>query len=354
MVTILDVISRTKSKYEKIIDNVESLFSFEFDVKKIDEIMFIGSGSSYSSCLSTSLMCETLTGLKTSVMLPNMFISKSVYNPNCLYVFVSQTGTSSLTIAASEKLKDKYLTAALTGDLNSKLANACKYKYLIDCGYEEYTYATLGFSCSMISELLLCARIGFNNNHLSETEYKNYLNELSLVGLSNENVIVQTINWFNMHKQDLLKKDNFIFYGGRSFYGLANEAALKIMEITKKYVCAGYEIDDGMHGPNYCFDERTALICLDDGLDHDKAVALMNLMKNEYQSGYLISDNIMDDKDLKISFRTSHFKNLEIISFIQVFAYLLAVEINVDIFTRDDPLLQKTKGKGYFNMHESK
>ena len=48
-----------------------------------------------------------------------------------------------------------------------------KSKSSVSCLFRTGTFllAGLAFSCSMISELLLCARIGLNNNHLSETEF---------------------------------------------------------------------------------------------------------------------------------------------------------------------------------------
>lgn len=358
MTTMLDVISRSKEKMNLIIDTRKQIFNDVLNLyknKKIDEIVFVGSGSSYSSVLSTMLIVEKLSGIKTYAMLPNLFINKEVYNNNALYVFVSQTGTSKLMIQAAKKLKDLNIeTVSLSSDLNSPLVNNCTCAIELCNGYEEYTYATLGFTCSMLTEILMGLEIGLINNHLTEDEYDKYIEEIKLTPDSNYETITRTISWFELMKDKLSKVENFIIYGGSSLYGVATEGALKIMEITKKYVSVGYEMDDGMHGPNYCLDERTAVLALNDGFDNKNATDLMNLMKKEYDSGYMIGLNIMDENDLALDLKTKTFTNLEMISCLQTLAYLLAKHINVDIFEKKDPRINTTKGKGYFNMHESK
>ena len=358
MVTMLDVIKRSKEKMNLIIDSRESIFDEVINYvkgKDIDEIFFVGSGSSYSSALSTMLVVEKLSGIKTHVMLPNLFINKEIYNPNALYVLVSQTGTSSLMIKLASKLKKLNVNVVvISSDANSPLVKECEHFIELCIGYEEYTYATLGFTCSMLTEILLGLELGFIKNYLTLEKYNEYIDELKKTPDSNYETIIKTIEWFDLKKDKLLSTENFVLYGNASLYGIANEGALKIMEITKKYVSVGYEMDDGMHGPNYCLDERTAVIALNDGKDDKNAHDLMNLMKKEYASGYLVGVNPIDDDDLKLNIRTSNFTNLEIVSFVQTLAYLLAREIKVDIFEKKDPRINTTKGKGYFNMHEVK
>ena len=67
----------------------------------------------------------------------------------------------------------------------------------------------------------------------------------------------------------------------------------------------------------------------------------------------MIGVNPIDENDLSLDLKTKHFTNIEIISFVQTLAYKLAEEMNVDMFMRNDPRLQKTKGKGYFDMHNN-
>lgn len=360
MVTILDVIRRSPNRFEYIINNRKTIFSCVkeiIDSNNYNQIVFVGSGSSYSTAVSTSLFVEKASGLETFVMLPNLFIEKSSYNKNALYVFVSQSGTSSMTHVCAKKLTELgYTTIALcgSGKQDSPIATTCKHYIEIGLGVEEYSYATLGFSCTMLTEILLGLETGLANSNLTENAYNEYINELTKVITTNANNIEKTITWIEKHKDKLIKTENFILYGGKSLFGIGNEGALKIMEITKKYVSVGYEMDDGMHGPNYCLDERTTVFALNDGKDDKNAHNIMRLIKSEYKTGYMIGVNTMDEDDLPLDVETTNFTNLEIIVFVQVLAYLLAVENKVDIFQRDDPRINTTKGKGYFNMHEAK
>lgn len=356
MITLLDVVRREKEKMNLIIDSRKEIFEDVLrSVDSIDEIVFIGSGSSYSSVLSTSLIVEKLSGIKTYTMFPNLFINKSVFNKNALYILVSQTGTSRLMIELAKTLKEKGIkTAAICSDKESPLVKNTDVLIDLRIGYEEYSYATLGFTCSMLTEILFGLEFGLKTNYLSNDKYNEYLEELKKTPDSNSEVIDNTIKWFDNNKNNLLKHDNFILFGGSTLYGIASEGALKIMEITKKYVSIGYEMDDGMHGPNYCFDERTGVIVLNDGKEDRNAKDLMNLMKKEYDSGYMVGINTMDAKDLLIDFKTNEFTNLEIITFVQTFAYLLAVENKIDIFEKKDPRNDEIKGKGYFDMHDIK
>lgn len=357
MITILDVISRTPEKINEIIINRKNIFdNFHKYIKEkeINEIVLVGSGSSYSTIMSTMLFIDSVSGIQTFAMLPNLFINKNNYNKNSLYVFVSQTGTSTLTNEAAKKLTNLgYNTVALTGDLNSPISKNCNCSIEIALGYEEYSYATLGFTCTMITEILFGLELGLLKNNINQEQYDEYINELILTSESNNNTKNKTLVWFENNKNQLLKADNYILFGGSSLFGIATEGALKIMEITKKFISIGFEMDDGLHGPNYCFDNRTIVLALNDGKDNDKAISLMNLMKKEYESGYMIGVNPMDEDDLSLDLKTKHFTNIEIISFVQTLAYKLAEEMNVDMFMRNDPRLQKTKGKGYFDMHNN-
>lgn len=356
MVSMLEVIKRSEEKCKKIIENRKQIFNEVIEFSKnnsINEIVFVGSGSSYSTALTSILFVEKASGIQTFVMMPNQFDKKENYNKNALYVFVSQSGTSNLTASVAKKVKDAGChTLAICQYKDSPVSKACELFVEIACDYEEYSYSTLGFTTSAMTEMLMGVEIGLATNHINEEEYNNYINEALLASSSNTETINKSVDWYESNKDKLLKAENFIFYGGSSLWGIANEGALKVMEITKKYVSVGYEMDDGMHGPNYCLDERTVTFALNDGKETQKATALMKLMKNEYQSGYMIGKDTMDSSDLSLNIRTNNFSNIELLPFVQVLAYSLAISNNTPIYTRDDPKIEKTKGKGYFNMHD--
>lgn len=357
MVSMLDVIKRSEDRCKYIIENRKEIFKQAIEFvgnNKINQIVFVGSGSSYSTALTSMLFVEKASGIQVTSMLPNVFNNKTVYDKDALYIFVSQTGTSGLTTTVARKVKELGChTLALCGDEDAPVSKACEMFALIGCGQEEYTYATLGFTSTVMSEMLLGIEIGLATNYLSIDDYNKYIDEAIRASESNTKTIEKTLAWYEKHKDKLLKAENFVFYGGNSLWGVGNEGALKIMEITKHYLCAAYEMDDGMHGQNYCLDERQITFALNDGKDKNKATAIMKLMKNEYNSGYMVGLNTIDENDLALDIQTEDFTNIEMLPFVQVLAYSIAISSNVPIYTRDDSRLQKTKGKGYFNMHDA-
>lgn len=120
MVTLLDCIYRVPSVIEGIVARREETFAPLLDAVKdrlgeLNEIMFIGSGTSNTCSLTAYRFVEKASKLSTSTMIPNEFLAKTVYNPKALYVFVSQSGTSTLTQQSLKKVKALgCLTAAIT------------------------------------------------------------------------------------------------------------------------------------------------------------------------------------------------------------------------------------------------
>ena len=110
MVTLLDCIYRVPSVIEGIVARREETFAPLLDAVKdrlgeLNEIMFIGSGTSNTCSLTAYRFVEKASKLSTSTMIPNEFLAKTVYNPKALYVFVSQSGTSTLTQQSLKKVK---------------------------------------------------------------------------------------------------------------------------------------------------------------------------------------------------------------------------------------------------------
>ena len=106
MVTILDCIERTPKIMAEILQNQNMIFdrlcSYIKD-KELDQLIFIGSGTSNTSSITAYHFVERMSGLDTRTMIPNEFLKKKKLNPHALYVFVSQSGTSTLTNQSLKK-----------------------------------------------------------------------------------------------------------------------------------------------------------------------------------------------------------------------------------------------------------
>ena len=112
MVTLMDCIKRIPSCIEYILEKQDEAFSpMEAYVKDhlstIDEIVFIGSGTSNTVAMTSQVFVEKASGIRTKVVYPNDYIEEGrVYNPHALHVFTSQTGSSKVVCEVMKKRRN--------------------------------------------------------------------------------------------------------------------------------------------------------------------------------------------------------------------------------------------------------
>ena len=140
MVT-LDGINRVPEITDKIIANRAETFASFFevigdDLKRINQIVLIGSGTSNTSAVTARGFVEKASGIQTVCILPNEFLyNSSAYNPNALYVYTSQSGTSILTQEAVEKMKNLgNWTVGITEHGETQLAKMVHTHVEMGCG----------------------------------------------------------------------------------------------------------------------------------------------------------------------------------------------------------------------------
>lgn len=357
MTTLLDCIYRVPSVIRDIVEHRNETFAplltaVKDQLSELNEIVFIGSGTSNTCSVTAWRFAEKTSGLTCSAMIPNEFLAKSVVNPHALYVFVSQSGTSTLTQEALKKVKAMgCLTAAITEAPDTPLAKAAGVHINMGCGCEEYGMRTIGYCASILTEMLMGVELGKARGLLSEAEADACYQDALAAADHHAEICDQTQAWFDRCKEDLMDVDAFVLYGAGSLYGVAQEGALKILEIAKRFMCVGYEMDDGLHGPTMGFTRRHAVIVLNDGgKDNHLAMGIAKYMKNDVGHAYVIGVNPIDDEDLGFTPASKDFFCLEYAPVVEILAYRLAVDYGIvlkDILTQD-PLPEMK----YFNTHD--
>ena len=331
MVTMLDCIRRSQPVAHKILDgakeNTEALKKVVKDPAKIEEIFLIGSGSSYNASLAETPFIEEVSGLQVFPMLPNPFMKKKVYNKNALYIFVSQSGTSSLVKQQIIKMKKMGCpTIAVTDDEDSPIAKEADLNISIQVGGEEYGYRTVGFSATALTLQMIAMRIGLENKTIDEKTFETLIEEGHKAADHLPAIIEDGLSWFERNKEDLRTLRALMYFGGGEFYGIAIEGALKLMETPKKYLAFGYEAEDGIHGPCYAFGKDDAILFLNDGEnDNDYAQSMVRFSKEELGRGYMFGPQVQDERDLKIVPVSRHFRVLEYVAPLQIIAYEMAL-----------------------------
>lgn len=357
MVTLLDCIKRVPSVIENIVENrkeytKEMLTYIGDNIHKINEIVLVGSGTSNTCSITSRSFVEEASGLSTVVILPNEFLSKQAYNSDALYIFTSQSGTSTLTQIAQKKLKEMgCLTVAITEAATTPLAKESGSHVMMFADHEEYGQRTIGYCSAILTQMVIGMEIGLARGYTTQAVYDGYVSEINQVPASHKAITEATMKWFDQNKDALMDVDAFALYGSASLWGVAVEGALKILEIAKRYIAVGFEMDDGLHGPTMGYTKRHCIIVLSDGgKDNKLAMGLAKYIKNEVGPAFVIGENTLDDTDLPFTSKGGHFKCLEFAPVVEVLAYRLAVDYGMEILPWDQqgPLPEMK----YFNTHD--
>ncbi len=352
MVTLLDCINRVPELTEAILDHYEQHFEALLQsgsVALLQEIILVGSGTSNTSAVTARSFIEKTSGLRTSCLLPNEFLYETaVLNPMALIVVVSQSGTSALTQDAVKKArKNGNLTVAITENDQTPIARDADVSIEMGCGKEEYGMRTIGYCTSVLTLMLMGMAIGKKRGFLSVEKEAALLSQAAEVPASHRQMSQAAMQWFDQNKESLMNADSFTLYGGGPLWGVALEGALKILEISKRKMAVGYEIDDGMHGPTMGFTNTNCVLALDDGgVNQEKCRQLIQWAKQEKHNGFLIGPNGLDETDLFWMPKCDEFRALEIAPAVQILAYRLAVDAGIDLSDRSIH-----KESQYFKTH---
>lgn len=354
MSTILDCIRRIPSVLDHILDTWDETFEpldtlLEKDVEKLTEIVMVGSGTSYTSATTAQPFVEKASGLCTRVVMPNACVeAHHAVNKNALYVFVSQTGTSKVVCEALEKLqKLGCRCVAMTQKDDTALAKIAKCHVCLNCGMEEFSMRTIGYAASVMDLMLLSVRVGVMRGHLSREEAAACIADAKKVPASHAKITAQAENWMQKVKRQMLRSKCIMLTGPGALYGVALEGAVKLWEMPQ-IISAGYELEEGLHGPAYGYDYNHCIVVLDDGgKESEKGHALARYMKDVWQNGLVAGKNTVDECDLALDLQGNDFACIEISAVVQVMAYVLAVDSGRDISRQIDHTVMYS----YFKTH---
>ncbi len=353
-VTVLDCIERVQPIIKNMLDKRKEITKSLIDylggrVKEIDEIVFIGSGTSNTSAWTSRLAVEKMAKLRATTIVPNEFIyDRKRYNKNALYVFTSQSGNSILTRECMRNLKkDGYLTCGITEAASTDIGKEAGVHVDMSCGKEEYGCRTIGYCTSVLTHMLLALEIGLASGRLSQTEYDPYIADAYKVPDSHKAICEKTLAWYAANEKSLVDADCYVLYGAASLWGVALEGALKIMEMAKR-IAIGYELEDGLHGPTMAFNEKTCVIALDGGdYGSEKALGCGEMAKSESGKGFVIGGKGFDSTDLAFDVVSNDFRALEFAPAVQILAYKLSQSVGVDLTAPLTP-----PKKEYFALHD--
>ena len=354
--SMLDCIERIPSLLKGILDerkeNLKELFEYlgEDGVKNLSGIVLIGSGTSSTSGTTAAYFGSKVVGAPVRAAIPSEFCHNTYYyDPNALYVFISQTGTSKLTQRAMDLVKEKGMKAVCVSESkDTPMAKVAPCFVNMGCGYEEYPMRTIGYSTTVFTLQIMALEIGLKKGAVSEEEYAKYIEEAEKTIELLKPIPQMTMKWLQDKAQwSMIRSQCLSFTGSAAQYGVALESAVKAWE-TPKMTSVGLELEEGMHGANYGYDSKHCVIVFNDGgVDNQKALSLARYMREVHKNGWAVGPEVVCEDDLKFEVCGENFCCLQFAAVGQAISYKLALDMGRDLPAPHDNSVMGS----YFRTH---
>lgn len=296
-----------------------------------DEVIFIGSGSSYYQALTMASTFRKWLGRSASAYPSSeIFLFReqaTAYNKKYLLVGVSRSGESTEVLLALNSVKELpyWNICGITCYEESTMAKLCKC-IVSPLGKEESTVMTKSFS-SMTFMMQCAIAMAADRN--------DWITELKETVRLDEQVVKQSDNAMKeLVQQESFNK--FIYLGMGSYNGIALEACLKIKEMSYVWT-ESYGTLEFRHGPKSIVDSGTFVCFLVSEQARDYELKVAEEMK-EYGAYVLIiaaekgSDTEFADKVLEIGGKelSDEARSVLYLPALQYLGYYTALKLKLD------------------------
>ena len=316
-------------KHEKVIKKLKG--------ENVKKVIFIGCGSSYYIAVSGAFIFKKITGIESeAVPGSEMMFNPEVYLPNnksnnekTLLVPISRSGQSIEIIEAMNQFKEaeNVIKIALTCDQNSKLVDITDYYIYSKMGLEKSLIMSRSFT-SMLLGISFIAALWIEDQEL--------INEIKKLPVLFKNNIQKWDKKIKVHI-DSLVYDKFEFLGQGSYFGIANEAMLKMKEMAIT-VSEDFHSLEFRHGPKSIVDNKTLITMFIGEKSYQREKRLSKELKS-YGGDLFIIGNKLDNEIIEqtlLYFEINSNLNEEILSPLvlvpaQLLAYHLASKKGLDI-----------------------
>ncbi len=282
-----EVIAKIINSYVNKNDNKIVFPLADLDYKNIKNISFIACGSSYYATAIAKNIFEKEAGVECRVEIASEFLYGDFISKNSdLFVFISQSGETADSLRSLEMVKKAgKKTLVITNVEYSSMARIADYKINLLAGPEIGVASTKAFTAQLLILLLLSLEIASNNQSLTEQGKKNFLQELiTLPKLINQ--VIQAEEKIAKIAIKLKNISNIIYLGRGGAYGVAQEGALKLKELSYIHTEA---IASGelKHGSIALIDENLFIVAIIPN-DHLAKKTLSNMQEVNARGGKII------------------------------------------------------------------
>jgi glucosamine--fructose-6-phosphate aminotransferase (isomerizing) len=210
--------------------------------ENVDRIIMVASGSSYHCARCAAEIFGDVSKIEARAIYSSEFLLKKVV-PDALYIFISQSGETTDTLSALQKVKQLgKQTLCVTNVENSTMWNLADFKVNCMAGEEQSVASTKALTAQMLCLYLLAIKYALDKKYDIKEHIKNLgmLPEIIKKSIDLEGKI-QTLAKF------LYKYRDIVIAADGVSYALAKEACLKIKETSYINVMS-HILGEFMHG----------------------------------------------------------------------------------------------------------
>ena len=228
----------------------------------VTNIQIVACGTSYHAGLIAKYGFESVTALPCNVEVASEYrYRKHVFQPNTLFVTISQSGETADTLAAlrmAKELGHKH-TLTICNVPESSLVRESELSLMTRAGPEIGVASTKAFTTQLVAILLLLVVLARRHTMTEETEAKVVDQLRHLPGMI-EDVLCLDAD-IKAIAGDFADKGHALFLGRGMHYPVALEGALKLKEIS--YIHAeGYPAGELKHGPLALVDSNMPIVAV--------------------------------------------------------------------------------------------
>ena len=245
----------------------------------VNRVILIASGSSYNCAAIISYLLRDYAHISTQSIYASEFSQITDYEVEneALYIFISQSGETSDTIEALEKIREKTdKTLCITNNEHSTLFEKANYKLLTYAGTEKSIAATKSMSAQIYVLCLFIAKI----IQSKEQDAAPLLQDLKQAGEVIESVF-KDLDYIKAIGKKLADYNNISILGSGCFYPLAKEGALKIREVSYLNTNA-YPTGEFLHGHVAALNKKTAVVTILSQFNKNFGVSVMKKIEKDY------------------------------------------------------------------------
>ncbi len=271
-----DVLSRTFGQYADPENRCVTLPENDVDLASVKRVILVACGTAYFAGLVGKNWIERYAGIPASVDIASEFrYSEAPLDPECLAIFVSQSGETADTLAALSHCKANGLkTMGIVNVPDSSISREVDVTLPTYAGPEIGVASTKAFTAQLGALAAFAISLGRAQQTLCAGEEARLVDLLlSTPRLSNS--VLDCEDEIEVLGKQISTATSALFIGRATMYPLALEGALKLKEIS--YIHAeGFAAGELKHGSIALVDENMPVIVIapDDAL-FEKTVSNM-------------------------------------------------------------------------------